>query len=211
MQAIYFFDKLNTMALTTEQYLDLYAKDCSHAREVSRLSMIIFDEVCQKVKEMSNKKRKMLSVAAMLHDIGYSINSKGHNKHSQNLILQNGIEGFNEKDLKIISCIARYHRGSLPDKKEHEIYCDLEKKDRKTVKKLAGILRIADGLDRAHCGLIKKVQLDYDDENLIITFILTPNNEEYRPDISYAIRKRDLFEIGFKCQTILVFQDHNAL
>jgi len=47
----------------------------------------------------------------------------------------------------------------------------------------------------------------YDEENNIVEFILTPNTPEFRPDISYAIRKRDLFEIGFKCQSVLKFAE----
>ena len=123
------------------------------------------------------------------------------------MVIENGISGFDEREEKIIGCICRYHRGGLPDKNEHEVYNTLEKKDRKIIKRLAGILKIADGLDRGHLNLIKKIHLSYDEENNITEFILTPNTPEFRPDISSAIRKRDLFEIGFKCQSVLKFSE----
>lgn len=193
------------MKLSAEELLNKFSKSSSHPLEVRRISMMIFDEASEKIREMSNKERKYLEAAALLHDIGYYIDSKGHNKHSMRMVIENGISGFDEREEKIIGCICRYHRGGLPDKNEHEVYSTLEKKDRKIIKRLAGILKIADGLDRGHLNLIKKIHLSYDEENNITEFILTPNTPEFRPDISSAIRKRDLFEIGFKCQSVLKF------
>ncbi len=193
------------MKLSAEEMLNKFSKNASHPMEVRRLAMMIFDETSEKIHEMSNKQRKYLEAAALLHDIGYYIDSKGHNKHSMKMVIENGLLGFNEHEAILIGCICRYHRGGLPDKKEHEIYNTLEKKDRKLVKRLAGILKVSDGLDRGHLNLIKKIHLNYDEENNIIEFILTPNTPEFRPDISSAIRKRDLFEIGFKCQSIIKF------
>lgn len=193
--------------LSAEEMLNKFSKSTSHPLEVRRLSMMIFDEVSEKLHEMSNKQRKYLEAAALLHDIGYYVDAKGHNKHSMKMIIENGLEGFNEVDERIIGCICRYHRGGLPDKNEHEVYNALDKKERKIVKRLAGILKISDGLDRGHLNLIKKIHLNYDEENNIVEFILTSNTPEFRPDISYAVRKRDLFEIGFKCQSVLKFSD----
>lgn len=173
--------------------------------------MMIFDETSAKIKELPNRQRKYLENAALLHDIGYYINSKGHNKHSFEMITEHGLKGFDEDETALIGCIARYHRSKLPNKNKHEIYSDLDKKQRKIVKRLGGILRIADGLDRAHLGLIKVIKLDYDKENDIVSFMLSQNIQDYRPDITSAIRKRDLYEIGFKVQTIFKFQDNNIL
>ncbi|MBQ4115488.1 HD domain-containing protein [bacterium] len=194
------------MKLTAEQMLEKYSNNASHPQEVRRLAMMIFDGVNETLKEMSNKQRIYLENAALLHDIGYYIDSKSHNKHSQKMILDYGLEDFNERQKEIISCICRYHRGSLPDKKEHEVYCHFDKKDRKIVKRLGGILRIADGLDRAHVSLIKKIRVNYDSENNITEMYLTPNNIDYRPDIFHAIRKKDLFELGFKTQVVFKFE-----
>ncbi|MBQ8168502.1 HD domain-containing protein [bacterium] len=199
------------MELNTQEMLDKFSNNHAHSEEVRRLSMMIFDGVNETLKEMSNKHRKYLENAALLHDIGYYIDTKSHNKHSQKLILEYGLKDFDNRQKAIISCICRYHRGGLPDKKEHEIYCLFDKKERKIVKRLGGILKIADGLDRAHVNLIKKIRVSYDNENNITEIFLTPNNSEYRPDISYAIRKKDLFEIGFKTQVVFKFETHNFL
>ena len=191
------------MKMSSYEMLDKFSKSSSHPQEVKRLSLLIFDETNKKVHEIKEKYRDYLEAAALLHDIGYHIDSKGHNKHSMNMVIEHGLSEFNEKETKIIGCICRYHRGGLPDKDEHEIYNMLDKKERKIVKRLAGILKIADGLDRGHLNLIKDIKINYDNENKIAEFLITPNISEFLPDISYAIRKRDLYEIGFKCQTVL--------
>lgn len=168
--------------------------------------MMIFDEVNEKLCDMPNIHRKMLESAALLHDTGYYIESKGHNKHSQQMIIENGLKEFNDHQTELIACISRFHRGSLPNKEKHEIYQDLDKKDRKLVKRLGGILRLSDGLDTAHLALIKKIKINFNEEDNIVEIFLTPNTPDYYPDISCAIRKRDLFELGFKTQSVIKFQ-----
>ena len=189
------------MKFSVKEMLNKYSTDTEHAIEVERVAMLIFEEVSKKLFEMSAKEREFLKTASLLHDIGYSIEAKGHNKHSMHLIIENGLDGFTEKETKIIACIARYHRGSLPDKNEHEYYKNLEKSERKIVKRLGGILKLADGLNKEHERIIENIKIEYDFSNSIAKIILISKNK--KPDISTAIRKRDLFEIGFKCQSVI--------
>lgn len=190
------------MKFSTKEMLNKYSTDTEHAIEVERVAMLIFEEVSKKLFEMSAKEREFLKTASLLHDIGYSIEAKGHNKHSMHLIIENGLDGFTEKETKIIACIARYHRGSLPDKNEHEYYKNLEKSERKIVKRLGGILKLADGLNKEHERIIENIKIEYDFSNSIAKIILISKNK--KPDISTAIRKRDLFEVGFKCQSVIL-------
>lgn len=193
------------MKLSAEEMLEKYSNNSSHPQEVRKIAMMIFDEVSAKLCEFSDRHRRILEASALLHDIGYYIDTKHHNKHSQDMIQEHGVRGFDGREISMIACISRFHRGSLPDKEKHELYSFFEKKDRKLIKRLGGILKLADGLDRAHLSLIKKIKLNYDEDNNIVEFILTPNTPDYYPDITSAIRKRDLFEIGFKVQTVLKF------
>lgn len=191
------------MKLITEEMLNKYSKNTSHPKEVRRIALMIFDEVSRKIFEMPQSEKKYLESAALLHDIGYFKEAKGHNKHSMKMIVKEGLKEFSPLETKIIACIARYHRGSLPDKEEHEIYNTLEKHERKIVKRLGGILKLADGLDKAHKSIIKNIKIDYDFQNSVAKIFLMTNGEPL--DISAAIRKRDLFEIGFKCQSVILF------
>lgn len=193
---------IQIMKLTVEEMLNKYSTNSSHAVEVQRIAMLLFEEASKKIFEMSSREKEYLKAASLLHDIGYSIEAKGHNKHSMHLIIDYGIDGFNSDEVKIIACIARYHRGSLPDKTEHEFYNSLEKRERKIVKRLGGILKLADGLDKEHRKIINNIKIDFNFETRIAKIILQTNSQDI--DISTAIRKRDLFEIGFKCQSVIL-------
>lgn len=194
------------MKFSAKEMLNKYSTDTEHAIEVERVAMLIFEEVSKKLFEMSAKEREFLKTASLLHDIGYFIEAKGHNKHSMHLIIENGLDRFTEKETKIIACIARYHRGSLPDKNEHEYYKNLEKSERKIVKRLGGILKLADGLNKEHERIIENIKIEYDFSNSVAKIILISKNK--KPDISTAIRKRDLFEIGFKCQCVIFCKNY---
>ena len=196
------------MKYSAEEMLNRYSKDNAHAFEVQRIAMLIFEETSKIIFEMTKREQEYLKTAALLHDIGYSIGAKGHNKHSMHLIIENGLDGFTQEETKIIACITRYHRGSLPDKTEHEYYNTLDKRERKIVKRLGGILKLADGLNKEHERIIDDVKFEYDFSNSITKIILISKNK--KPDISAAIRKRDLFEIGFKCQSVIVIRCKNA-
>ena len=192
------------MEMTVKEMLNKFSNSQTHSFEVKRIAGMIFDEANKKLLEMSSDEKKLLEAAALLHDIGYSVEEKSHNKHSMHLIIENGLREFTEPETRLIACIARYHRGSLPNKVEHEIYNKFEKRERKIVKRLGGILKLADGLDKEHRELIKNIKIDYDYKNKIAKIILYTDFE--KPDISAAIRKRDLFEVGFKCQSVILFE-----
>ena len=192
------------MEMNVEQLLEKFYNNPKHANKVKDFSLIIFEDVNKTYKELTENHKRMLSAAALLHDIGYYVDEKNHNKHSQKMIMDYGLEGYNQKQKEIISCVCRYHRGSLPDKDEHDIYCYLDKAERKTVKKLGGILKIADGL--AHIEHIGAIRVNYDSENNITEILLKPEHSDFYPDINYVIRKKDLFEIGFKTQVIFKFE-----
>ena len=199
MNIIHFFAKFNIM--NAQEILNRFSDNSQHPLAVKNLALIIFNETSLKVHELKDNYKKYLETAALLHDIGYHIDSKNHNKHSMKMVLEHGLDGFDAQETKIIACICRYHRGSLPDKNEHDIYNTFDKKERKIVKRLAGILKIADGLD----SRINNITINYDSDNNIAEFILTPNVREFLPDITNTIRKRDLYEIAFKCQVVFKF------
>lgn len=192
------------MKLTAEELLKKYLKQIPpHSCEVKRLCRLLFNGLSENVYEMPLRELDILEQAAMLHDIGYAIEAKSHNKHSRDIILKEGIKDFADEEIKIIACIARYHRGSLPDKNSHKLYGSFSKTERKIIKRLAGILKFADGLDIEHKPLIEEIRTEYDSINHILKIILIPSNGCKGLNITKSLRKRDLLEIGFKCQSVV--------
>ena len=58
--------------------------------------------------------------------------------------------------MEVIGQIARYHR-KAPPKDSDESYAALAKTVRRIVRALSALLRIADGLDRSHYGVVRGV------------------------------------------------------
>lgn len=191
--------------LSTQELFNKYCTKKEHTKEVCRLSLLIFEEVNKNLKEMSDRKKDILTSAATLHDIGYSVDEDNHNKYSQKLVLNEGLSDFSEKETEIISCICRYHRGELPDKKADKVYKNFDKDERRTVKRLGGILRIADYLEDDEIGQIEDIKINQNEEDYITEFVIY-TKAEITPDIKTIIRKKTLFEYGFRTQVVLKFR-----
>ena len=141
-----------------------YAAD--HARQVARLSLAVFDQT-RGAHGMTDREREWLEYAAILHDIGVHISYERHHRHSYYLITNGDLRGFEPDEIEMIALVARYHRRATP-KKPHEGYGGLDAPARRTVKRLASILRLAEGLDRSHAQPIGSLVLhDRGDDYLV--------------------------------------------
>jgi len=123
-----------------------------HAMHATRLSLKLFDEIAP-LHRLNGADREILEYATLLHDAGYWISAEKHHKHAFYLIMNGALEGFPEEERLLIALVARYHRAAPPSAK-HRDYAGLGRKDRRRVKLLSAILRIADALDRSHAALV---------------------------------------------------------
>ncbi|HVK38193.1 MAG TPA: Ppx/GppA phosphatase family protein [Candidatus Kapabacteria bacterium] len=172
----------------------MYSFDEPHARHVADLSLEILDALAE-LHPIDDPAREWLEAAALLHDIGYYISHSGHHKHSQYLIQNGEMLGFNNEEIAIIANVARYHRKSHP-KKTHPEFAALPREDQQIVRRLAGILRVADGLDRTHKGNVEAVDIEIDDASIAIRPIC---REGCNPtfEIWSASRKKGLMEEAY--------------
>jgi exopolyphosphatase/guanosine-5'-triphosphate,3'-diphosphate pyrophosphatase len=130
--------------------------DEKHATQVTTLGLALFDSL-GRLHGLGKRERELLEFASLLHDIGWHIGHSGHHKHSAYLIRNGDLEGFSPHELDVLANIARYHRKS-PPKKSHPEFQALDGASQLLVRKLASILRIADGLDRGHYGNVTGVK-----------------------------------------------------
>jgi exopolyphosphatase/guanosine-5'-triphosphate,3'-diphosphate pyrophosphatase len=128
-----------------------------HAQQVARLALAIFDQT-RGVHKLGDREREWLEYGGLLHDIGVHISYERHHRHSYYLIKNGDLRGFDPSEIEVIALIARYHRQATP-KKSHEGYADLGGQLRRTVRTLAAIVRLAEGLDRSHAQTIAGVDL----------------------------------------------------
>ena len=152
--------------------MKLWAKaldpDFRHSERVARLALELYDgllaagllRISPSRNGMGASLRSSLYAAALLHDIGKSEGQKGHHKQSQELIQKHGTPlGWRAEDMRCASLVARFHVGALPVR-SHKALRDLLPEEQEDVIQLSAILRLANALDCAHDGHIRRVKLE---------------------------------------------------
>jgi exopolyphosphatase/guanosine-5'-triphosphate,3'-diphosphate pyrophosphatase len=157
-QEISTLEKIEDLRLRS--VLGLLAKfqaDGRHPRHVAQLSLELFDGL-QRAHRFGPEERELLEYAALLHDIGAAIGYDGHAEHSSYIIRNGSLRGFSAAEIALIACTARYHGKARPHRHDPE-FRDLGKPERRCVRWLSAMLRIAEGLDRSHYQLIRGLRV----------------------------------------------------
>ncbi|HOW57032.1 MAG TPA: HD domain-containing protein [Smithellaceae bacterium] len=165
--------------------------DPDHSRQVTALALLLFDELYP-LHGYDAEERFLLEVAGLLHDIGWSkVVSGRHHKISRDIINDLAIPGINLLDRFTCALVARYHTKSLPDRTKHRQFASLVPERQNLVEWLAGILRVADGLDCNHRSLITGLRCAIKKEELIINLFA---EGDCRVQIKRASEKQTLLE-----------------
>jgi exopolyphosphatase/guanosine-5'-triphosphate,3'-diphosphate pyrophosphatase len=131
-------------------------EDPAHSAQVARLALEVFDATAGG-HQLGDDSREVLEAAALLANVGLFVSHAGHHKHSYYVIRNSEmLTGFTDREIELIAQVARYHRKSVPRKK-HAEFSALGRDDQQRVRVLAGILRIAVGLDRNHGARVRSV------------------------------------------------------
>jgi len=170
-----------------------YEKD--HSDQVTKLALLLFDQLGG-LHKLDNINREYLQAAGILHNVGFFISHAQHHLHSYYIIRNSEyLTGFNSREVEIIAQVARYHRKSEP-KPKHEEFARLNAKDQMIVRKLAGILRIADSLNRTHSSIVSSLRCDVEGSNLMIHLEtvqgVVPSLEIYTADIRKTLLEETL-------------------
>jgi exopolyphosphatase/guanosine-5'-triphosphate,3'-diphosphate pyrophosphatase len=134
--------------------------DEPHAGQVARVALELFDGT-HRVHGLGPRERSLLEFAALLHDVGRHISYPGRHKHTFYLIRNGDLRGFHPVDIEVLALVGRYHRQGTPRKK-NAVFAALLRADRRAVRVLAGLLRLADALDRSHRGVVKSLSVHED-------------------------------------------------
>jgi exopolyphosphatase / guanosine-5'-triphosphate,3'-diphosphate pyrophosphatase len=186
-----------------------FARKCRsnerHCEHVARLATEMFDAL-RDAYALPQAGGDILRAAALLHDIGYLINHERHHKHAYHLIMHGDLHGFSAHEIQLIANVARYHRGAVP-KKAHANFARLDRRERRLVRQLAGILRVADGLDRTHGQAVQRVRCRMGDGWVRIHAAAA---RDPSIELDDAKRKAALFELAFESELDLVWSRPKA-
>lgn len=132
--------------------------DRRHGEHVRLLALNLFDLLAEKL-DAEEEERGLLEAAALLHDVGQLVSYRAHHKHSYQLIIHGDRLPFSPRERQLVALIARYHRRRGP-RKRHEAFGNLPKPDQAVVRRLSGMLRVAEGLDRGHTANVEKIMVE---------------------------------------------------
>jgi exopolyphosphatase/guanosine-5'-triphosphate,3'-diphosphate pyrophosphatase len=162
---------------TVERYPDVrrrsvieLAERCNylpaHGQQVATLALALFDQTRDR-HGLGDREREWLEYGALLHDIGTHISYERHHKHAYYLVRNGGLRGFAPDEVEIIGLIARYHRQATP-RRSHPGYGRLSRDRRRAVRLLSAMVRLAEGLDRSHAQVVRRLTVRAGDDGLRI-------------------------------------------
>ncbi len=146
------------------EFAERCQSDRRHVEHVRELALQLFDQLGEEL-GCAPEERLLLEAAGLLHDVGQLVSYRKHHKHSYQLITHAERLGLAPRDRELVALISRYHRRSGPRSK-HPEFAALSAADQAVVRRLSGLLRVADGLDRGHSASVKQVEVELASEAL---------------------------------------------
>ncbi|MBF0531732.1 MAG: hypothetical protein HQL23_01405 [Candidatus Omnitrophica bacterium] len=198
------YNKTNQLISVSKWLCEKYNVDLRHVQHIAEMSETLFDGF----KETLGLKKSdllYLLLASYLHPIGMFIYNRAHHKHTEYIISNLNLFRLTDEEIKVIACIARYHRRGLPAD-SHLVYQSLAKDKQILVQKLSSILRISNALDRAHKLKVKKLQVEFTRGQDIVLQVRVEGN--FVLEKLEFIDKKEMFEeisgkkINLKIQSI---------
>jgi exopolyphosphatase/guanosine-5'-triphosphate,3'-diphosphate pyrophosphatase len=171
----------------------LYHVDHAHTEHVARLSLGLFDELAAADLHPGNpRERELLWAAAVLHDIGMTVDYDDHHKHSRYLILNGGLPGFTPREVALIGQAVRYHRKGSPSLGPFAPL--MEKGDDALLARISTLLRLAEDLERPRDQLVREVHADVSDGRIALRLVTEGDASVSR---WAAAREGELFATAF--------------
>lgn len=143
---------------STRNMLLFYKGNEAHAQHVAKLADTMFDK-WQSILRLSIRDRRLLQVAALLHDIGITINYYDHARHSAYLVENARLFGLTHREQMLVAVVAGWHNGASAKYVRNKIYSEfLDQHNWQTARKMALLLALAESLETTQLGLVKEVE-----------------------------------------------------
>jgi len=145
-----------------------YSIDRQHAARVERTTLTLFHQVAGPWKLGRLHGQRFLSWAALLHEIGLSVNHSSHHKHGAYLIKNCDMPGFSRNDQEMLAAIVAGHRRKVTAER---LAPYIGPARLQTALKLVTILRLAVRLHRTRSSrTLPDIELEANGSALTMTF-----------------------------------------
>lgn len=144
-----------------------------HSEHVAHLAVALLGDLADvdRIRESLRDRMdatELLESAGLLHDLGVPIDYERHHKVSRRIVELAPWQHMTREVRAIVANLVRYHRKALPTP-DHPHFAALSRTDKSVVQSLAGILRVADGLDRNHRQTVHGVRVRITSKRIEIT------------------------------------------
>jgi len=145
------------LAESTRNILMLYSSDVKHSEHITALALTMFDS-WKTIHGLGPSWRRLLRTAAMLHDIGITINYYSHARHSAYMIENARLFGLTHKEQVIAAAIAGWHNGVSRSYLRNKAYkYFLSDSDLTKISQLALLLALAESMDYSQTMKISEI------------------------------------------------------
>jgi exopolyphosphatase/guanosine-5'-triphosphate,3'-diphosphate pyrophosphatase len=169
-----------------------------HERRVKQIASKLFD-LTWPLHGLRSRHRRLLALAAVVHDVGRSVDDRTHPQQGKKLIARAKALPVSPRTRRALMYLTRYHRGEVPPEKADSILKPDD--DHQTLRWLLALLRAADSLDSRAIGSPRLV-FAMRDRRLHIACYLDHDTDRARK--VYGRRKKfRLLEDLLECQVEL--------
>lgn len=152
---------------SAESLATRYDVDIDHAKRVLSTVSSLHSACKQKWKLQSKECTNILGWAALLHEVGLQINSRGVQRHSAYILQNTELQGFNQEQQNLLSTLTRFHRKKirLVDVPEFSQFNEQQ------VYRMIALLRVGVLLNiKRQDGIIPSLHIECEDTELTLTF-----------------------------------------
>ncbi len=187
----------NVRRFSVENRANRYALPAEHVDHVKFLAGRIFDELAP-LHGLTAVDRELLDAAATLHDIGTTLDYYRHHKHGAYLVNISPLNGFDHRELALISALVRFHRRGNPRFGEFEVL--MAPDDSLRLLQLTTCLRLAESLERARSARVIDFQVEADSDRV---WLSVEAREQPTLELWEAEKHSELFEQAFGRELVL--------
>ena len=191
----------NVLTHHTNNLIDYHNLDENHLRRVSNLAVTLFDGT-QPLHNLGSSDRRLLLIAALLHELGVVISVESLEKHTLYTTLNSPLRGLTQRERVLVAYLAASHdQLFLVNLKDHVTRGPITLEDIQRIKKLAPLLQIAHSLDRSRTGVVTHLQTRITPE---ICEIKVFGNQKKDLEIKDASRRAETFQKEYGAKLMLV-------
>lgn len=144
-------------AFAVENLFLRYPFSEAHRERVKALALGLFQGL-EPLHGYGAEEQRLLLEAAHLHDIGMRLGYREHHKHGAYLVLAEPLFGCTHREQALLALLVRYHRRGKPEAGAYQVL--FQRGDRKRLKRLATLLRLAEMLERTRSGRVRGVEVE---------------------------------------------------